>query len=259
MVHFTLVSLQKFFTNLGERMQRIISVLLIFFSFLIIVACGEKDKTADDKLNKMPDNITNMDVHNVLVEEKIDASNYSYLKVKEKDKSFWIAVNKMEIEPGEYVIFSKSMEMKNFRSESLNRTFESILFVDDAQKGGSNDQLKAPHQNIVGSKDASIHIEPVDGGYTVEQIYSKKSSLEFKTVKVRGKVVKVNNGIMGTNWVHIQDGSGQDATHDLLVTTSQIIQVGSVITAEGKVVKDKDFGSGYFYNVMIENAKITEE
>lgn len=151
------------------------------------------------------------------------------------------------------------MEMKNFKSESLNRTFESILFVDDAKKSGSEEQLKAPHQNITGGKDASIKIESIKGGYTVEQIYNQKSTLEFKTVKVRGKVVKVNNGIMGTNWVHIQDGSGTEGTHDLLVTTNESVQVGATIIAEGKVVKDKDFGSGYFYNVLLENSKIIAE
>ncbi len=64
---------------------------------------------------------------------------------------------------------------------------------------------------------------------------------------------------MGTNWVHIQDGTGTNGTHDLLVTTSQTVKVGSVITAEGKVVKDKDFGSGYFYDVLLENSKIIVE
>ena len=73
-------------------------------------------------------------VHNVVVEEKMDASNYSYLKVKEDGNSYWIAVPQMDINPGEYLIFSKSMEMKNFKSETLNKTFESILFVDDAKQ-----------------------------------------------------------------------------------------------------------------------------
>lgn len=240
-------------------MQRVIFVLVMFFSVFIISSCGDKENPETGKLNQMPREMTNASVHNVQVEEKIDASNYSYLRVKENGNSYWIAVNQMEIEPGENVIFSKSIEMKDFKSESLNKTFESILFVEDAKKSGSEEQLKAPHQNVTGNKDASIKIEPVKGGYSIEQIYSQKTSLEFKTVKVRGKVIKVNNGIMGTNWVHIQDGTGEEGTHDLLVTTNQTIQVGSVIVAEGKVIKDKDFGSGYFYNVMLENSKIIIE
>ena len=89
-------------------------------------------------------------------------------------------------------------------------------------KSESDDQLKSPHQNIATGKVGSIKVEPLKDGYTIEQIYSKKSSLQSKTVKVRGKVVKVNENIMGTNWIHIQDGTGKDGTHDLLITTNQI-------------------------------------
>jgi hypothetical protein len=240
-------------------MRRIILGFALFVFIAVITSCAEKEQPEVKQMNQVNVDAMNGSVHNVMVEEKMDASNYSYLKVKENGNSFWIAVNQMEIETGEYVIFSKSMEMKNFKSESLSRTFESILFVDDAKKSGSEKQLKAPHQNITGGKDASIKVESVKGGYTVEQIYNQKSTLEFKTVKVHGKVVKVNNGIMGTNWVHIQDGSGKEGTHDLLITTNESVQVGATIIAEGKVVKDKDFGSGYFYNVLLENSKIIVE
>lgn len=239
-----------------------ISVGFLFISMLVMfTACGEKEQPQLNNQNETQTMNTDasVGVHNVLVEEKIDANNYTYLKVKENNKVFWVAVNKMEINPGEYIIFSKSMEMKNFKSESLNKTFESILFVDDAQKSGSGEQLKTPHQNVVSGKDESIKVEPVNGGYTVEQVYNKKTDLEFKTVKVRGKVVKVNENIMGTNWIHIQDGTGVNDTHDLLITTNQSVKVGSTIIAEGKVVKDKDFGSGYFYTVLLENSKITIE
>lgn len=239
-------------------------VSFLFVAIIVLItACSEKEQPQQQNVNQNQNQVMSSDVssnvHNVIVEEKIDANNYSYLKVKEKDKEYWIAVNKMDINVGEYVIFSKSMEMKNFKSESLDKTFESILFVDDAKKSGSKEQLKSPHQNVATGKDASIKIEPINDGYTIEQIYNKKTALEFKTVKVRGKVVKVNENIMGTNWVHIQDGTGKNETHDLLVTTSQSVKVGSTIIVEGKVVKDKDFGSGYFYNVLLENSKVTVE
>lgn len=240
-------------------MRSVFVIFLVTILLTLFVSCGDKENVEPNVGNKISNEVSKAGVHNVKVEEKIDASTYSYLKVSENGNSYWIAVNKMDIQPGEYVIFSKSMEMKNFRSESLDKTFESILFVDDAKKSGSEEQLKAPHQNITGSKDVSIKVEPIKGGYTVEQIHNQKSALEFKTVKVRGKVVKVNNGIMGTNWVHIQDGSGKEGTHDLLVTTNELVQVGSTIVAEGKVIKEKDFGSGYFYNVLLENSKIIVE
>ncbi|HCY75557.1 MAG TPA: hypothetical protein DHV28_06515 [Ignavibacteriales bacterium] len=240
-------------------MRKTIINFLFISTIAIMIACGEKEQPQVDNQTQMNDKSMSTTVHNVLVEEKLDAGNYTYLKVNENGNSYWIAVNKMDINPNEYVIFSKSMEMKNFKSEVLNRTFDSVLFVDDAAKSTSEEQLKSPHQNIATSKDGSISVNPVDGGYTIEQIYAKKSSLESKTIKVRGKVVKVNENIMGTNWIHIQDGTGSQGTHDLLVTSNESAKVGSVIVAEGKVILDKDFGSGYFYNVLLENSKIKVE
>jgi len=240
-------------------MRTTIISLLFFSTIILTTACGEKEQPQVQNSNKMMNESPIEGVHNVLVEEKIDAGTYTYLKVNEKSKSYWIAVNKMDVNPGEYVIFSKSMEMKNFKSESLDRTFESILFVDDAAKSENEETLKSPHQNIASNKDVSVKVDPVKDGYTIEQIYDKKSSLESKTIKVRGKVVKVNENIMGTNWIHIQDGTGKEGTHDLLVTSNESVKVGATIVAEGKVIKDKDFGSGYFYNVLLENSKITKE
>ena len=239
--------------------MRIIISCLFISTFVLLISCGEEEKPELQNPDQMKNSSVSGEVHNVVVEEKMDASIYSYLKVKEGSNSYWIAVPKMDINPGEYVIFSKSMEMKDFKSETLNKTFDSILFVDDAKKSESNDQLKSPHQNVATGKDVSINVEPIKNGYTIEQIYSKKSSLEFKTVKVRGKVVKVNENIMGTNWIHIQDGTGKNGTHDLLITSNQTAKVGSTILAEGKIIKDKDFGSGYFYSVLLENSKITVE
>jgi len=240
--------------------MRITIISFLFISTIILTtACGENEQPQDQNSNKMMNESVAEGVHNVLVEEKLDASSYTYLKVSENSKSYWIAVTKMDVSPGEYVIFSKSMEMKNFKSESLDRTFESILFVDDAAKSENEETLKSPHQNIASNKDVSVKVDPIKDGYTIEQIYDKKSSLESKIVKVRGKVVKVNENIMGTNWIHIQDGTGKEGTHDLLVTSNESVKVGVTIVAEGKVTKDKDFGSGYFYNVLLENSKITKE
>jgi hypothetical protein len=85
------------------------------------------------------------------------------------------------------------------------------------------------------------------------------NKLNGKTVKVRGKVMKYNPGIMGTNWIHIQDGTAFQDDFDLLVTSDTQVQLGQVITAEGKIVTNKDFGSGYAYKVLIEEAKVKVE
>jgi hypothetical protein len=234
--------------------------LIVFLSslLLLIISCGEKEPQ-NPKPNTNTTTQMSPDVHKVNVIEKIDASNYSYLKVDENNKDYWIAVPKMEVKPGETVLYSKFMEMKNFKSETLNRTFESILFVDDATKTDNNQTLASPHSNISAPKNENIKIEPLKDGYSIAKLYDKKSDLVNKIVKVKGMVVKVNENIMGTNWIHIQDGTGTANTHDLLVTSQTSVKVGQTIIAEGKVIVDKDFGAGYFYPILLENSKITVE
>ena len=102
-------------------------------------------------------------------------------------------------------------------------------------------------------------VAKVAGGYQVGEIYAKGAELGGKSVKVRGRVVKFTPNIMGTNWIHIQDGSGEGATVDLTVTTSEIVAVGDVIVAEGVLAIDKDFGAGYVYAAIIEKAAVTKE
>ncbi len=96
-------------------------------------------------------------------------------------------------------------------------------------------------------------------GYTVAELYSKMDELNGKEVTVRGKVVKYNGGIMGRNWIHVQDGTGGRGTNDLTVTSHQSAKVGDKVVATGILIKDKDFGSGYRYDVVLEKASITVE
>ena len=56
----------------------------------------------------------------------------------------------------------------------------------------------------------------------------------------------------------VQDGSGDPAqkTHDLVVTTSEMAQQGDIVTIEGLMVANKDFGAGYKYSALLEDAVI---
>ena len=104
-------------------------------------------------------------------------------------------------------------------------------------------------------------VEPVAGGLTVAEVWAGKARLAGSTVTVRGRVVKFNPGIMGTNWMHLQDGSGSAAngTHDLTVTTPAAATVGEVVTATGAVAVDQDFGAGYTYPVIIREAAVVAD
>ena len=106
----------------------------------------------------------------------------------------------------------------------------------------------------------TIKVEKAKGAdaYTVSETYEKAGKLDKKTVIVRGKVVKVSRGIMGKNWVHLRDGSGDSGkgTNNLVVTTQDVPKVGDVVTAKGILYKDKDFGAGYKYKVIVEEATV---
>lgn len=95
--------------------------------------------------------------------------------------------------------------------------------------------------------------------YKVSELFAGKATLDKQKVTVKGKVVKVSSGIMNRNWIHLQDGSGSanKQDNDLTVTTSQgLPEVGKTVTVTGTLAKDKDFGSGYFYKVIVEDATI---
>jgi aspartyl/asparaginyl-tRNA synthetase len=99
-------------------------------------------------------------------------------------------------------------------------------------------------------------VPPVAGGRTVAEIITGRKKLSGQTVVVRGLVVKVVPHILGRNFLHVRDGSGIDGSNDLVVTTEAEIKEQSTVTLSGKVVTDKDFGSGYRYEVLVEDARV---
>ena len=97
--------------------------------------------------------------------------------------------------------------------------------------------------------------------YKVSELYKSRANLDKQKVTVKGKVIKVASGIMNKNWIHLQDGSGSPAAkdNDLTVTTSQDLPaIGKIVTVTGTLAKDKDFGSGYFYQVIVENSTVKQ-
>ena len=77
---------------------------------------------------------------------------------------------------------------------------------------------------------------------------------------MHGVVVKYNPGILGRNWIHLQDGTGEaaDGSNDITVTTAEdvIVAMGDLVIATGTAVLDKNLGEGYAYPIVIENARV---
>ncbi len=194
-----------------------------------------------------------------------DVESYTYLRLKTKDGEMWAAVAKSPVKTGAKVTIENVTVMSNFESKSLKKTFPTIMFGnlagsgDSAQSNGS--AMGKPHPAIAKPSDTQNIVVPKASGAnarTVAEILTKTAELKDKPVVVSGKVVKYNPGIMGKNWIHLRDGSGStaDNTDDILVTTVSETQIGNVITVKGIVRTDKDFGAGYSYKVLIEDATL---
>lgn len=217
------------------------------------------------KKNKVPtaQNLANPAMHEVKVAEVIQSSNYTYLKVTENGAENWIAVTRQEAVPGETYYYDKGLEMKNFQSKELNRTFETIYFVQEISKQPiaapvAADMAATHASKIVLNKKEGISIAPAQGSVSIAQLYADRNNYSGKTIKMKGQVVKINEQVMGKNWIHIQDGSGDSGNFDLAVTTLDGMKMDDVVTFEGVITLNKDFGAGYFYEVIMEDAKLVK-
>jgi hypothetical protein len=199
------------------------------------------------------------DMHTVVIQEVLHATSYTYLNVREADKDYWIAVTKRQIEPGTTISFADGLEMNNFQSKDLKRTFEKIYFVNRIVVGGSAESQRSmsmPHQTRLEPEKKEISIEPAEGGVTIGELFANRDSYAGKIVLVRGQVTKVNRSIMDKNWVHLQDGTSDSDSFDLTVTTTDNVEVGDIATFKGKITLKKDFGAGYYYELIMEEAKL---
>jgi len=221
---------------------------------LFLISCGNEGNQELSEAESYKN-----ESHIAKVIDKIPAKSYTYLQVTENKRDYWIAVPSMEIEIGETVYFSRFMIMEDFRSDNIDRIFDKILFVEDARKSPTPDEMKKIHSGVLTGEKQDIKIEPLQDGKTIQQIFSEKTSLNGEVVKVKGQVVKFNKQIMKRNWIHIQDGTGGADEFDLVITSDDEVKVGDIIVVEGKVAVDKDFGAGYFFPVLIKDAKIDKE
>jgi len=271
------------------------SVYLIIALTLIVAGCGQKD---DQQQAAQPAAESTTAAHadapqdglwRGTVTETINSGGYTYVLLDMGGEARWVAGPQTTVTAGEKVIMAPGMEMKNFTSNTMDRTFDSIWFVGAIEPDDGHTHAAAPaagdhpapttgdHPAPTATgggmpgmgADASSHttladagvqgVEKLAGGHTVAELFGQSASLAGNPVKVRGRVVKFTANIMGTNWIHLQDGTGSAGTHDLTVTTAAKVQVGDMVVVEGPLSVDRDFGAGYRYAVIIENATVTTE
>ncbi len=199
------------------------------------------------------------DMHKVVVRKVLPTDKYVYLNVDENGDNFWIATMKQEVNPGETVYYKGGLLKTNFESKEYHRTFDKIYLVSRIVKADhfkQANQMKGKAMNntpgrVVVKESIGKKIK-VEGSLPIATLISNPGKYEGKKVQLSGKVVKANYNIMGRNWVHIKDGSRDD--FDLVCTTDVPVPEGHVITINGLVSLNKDFGAGYVYDIIIEDA-----
>ncbi len=207
------------------------------------------------------------------VKETMVSGGYTYILLTTEKGEVWAAARQLTVAVGDEVELGGMMPMRDFKSKTLNRTFEEIQFVSSARviRGSPTAKpatippagaMPAGHPPIAGTPTAQKagEIQKLSDGVTVAELFSRKADLGGKLVKFRGRVVKANRGILGKNWLHIQDGTGEPGSNDITVTSAEdFAAVGSIVVIEGTLGLDRDFGAGYAYAVIVEQAKLTIE
>lgn len=235
--------------------------------FLLMMACESKPKTIEaietsPTMENQQSDESATAIHKGVVEDILQTSKYTYLYMSGEGENKWIAIPKSEIEIGETYYYRGGLKKNNFKSTEHDRVFETVYLVsgvgkDPASIGATGGN---PHLNTHpgATTDENTKIEPPTGGITIATLLANPKKYDGQTVRVKGRCIKVNNMIMNRNWVHLQDGSLTGETQDLTITTTENIPVGAIVALEGKITLNKDFGAGYKYEILMEEAKLLQ-
>jgi len=224
------------------------------------------------------------------VVETMDASAYTYVRLRADDGTeTWIAGPQAPVKVGDKLTVRNGAEMREFKSTSLKRTFPVLFMVGSLGVAGGREAAGLPPHPTPRPVDAPVPVTDAHGhaggaphgaapavmapppgaiaraagpdGRTVAEIYGDPAGLSGKRVQVRGMVAKATMGILGRNWLHVQDGSGDrgKGTHDLAVTTNDTVSVGDIVLVDGTLALQKNIGEGYQFPVLLEDARATVE
>jgi len=195
------------------------------------------------------------------VVETMDSGGYVYLKLED---GVWIAANTFAVSKGDKVQYSGAMEMNDFHSKSLDRSFESILFVSEASLVSGDSAVKTPPSPPLGrtqsKRPAAVQapvageIKPLAEGKTIADIFAESDQLKEQVVSLNAKVIKISRNVMGKNWITLQDGTGTEPDNKLVTTSQAVVSPGDTLIVKGTVKTNVDLGRGYFYKVLLEEA-----
>lgn len=233
-------------------MRYYFSILMV----LLLFSCKNKGNMEASTANTS----TDPNMHAVKCLDFKQVTSYSYLYVSEGEETYWLAAPKLlDIKKNQTYYYVKGATMYNFESKDLDTVFESIVFVENLQLTAISDHqlLNTPAENhVANTKTAKedIHIEPLEDGVSIENLFSHMKKYDGKKVKIKGVVVKYNPGILDANWLHIQDGTSHKDNNDLTITTQDEVNVGDTVIFEGTIKLNQDYGAGYSYELIMVSA-----
>jgi len=206
--------------------------LLAICAIAALAACAKKPAAAPMNAAKQ--------VKGTVV-ETMNAGGVTYVRLKTDAGERWVVTSPMEVENGAQV---------------TAQVYDNIVFAKLDGGGAPRGHASATKTPEIG--DVKVDKAAGPDAKTVAEVWASKAALKDRRVVVHGKVVKFLPSIMGKNWLHVRDGSGTHAKgdDDICVISDDTTAVGSVVTLTGTVRLDKDFGAGYSYPVIIEDAKL---
>lgn len=223
--------------------------------------------------------------------ETMDAGGYTYVLVEHGKEKTWVASRAFAVQKGDEVQVPGGWVMKDFESTTLERKFEWILFAPRVSNpnrstpdaaapvvvanpastpalpsghpplsDNSGPLAAYPHPKVAAAPiEIPKDLRPPQGGQKISEYLKDPKKFTGRTIAVRGMVVKYSDHILGRNWLHVRDGSGPEGSSDLVITTKQEVAAGDLVTARGKLSRDRDFGAGYRFAVLLEDAEVKVE
>ncbi|MEL4455105.1 hypothetical protein [Lutimonas vermicola] len=236
-----------------KNLKKLFAIGLLLFSIHVLA----QDPHSESGLKK------------VIVQEILQVESYTYLNVLEEGAKKWLAVPKMEADLGGVYYIKEGMEMRDFESKELERKFDTIYFlryITNADFAVAEEGLADPNAVSLDKASAkqptldqlNLVMDSVAGGVRIGDLFKNKDLYAGKKIKIKGEVTKFSPQIMAKNWVHFQDGTNFEGAYDLMVTTQETLKVGDQVVFEGVISLDQDFGAGYAYKVIMEEAVVVK-
>ena len=186
--------------------------------------------------------------HHAVIQEVLQDDRYTMLRVSEKAGEQWLITRVGGLNVGDHVDYHEGLVKEQYRNTTLDRTFDRVILVSSLELAHSADGHSAAQTN----RAEITTVSTIDGVLTPAEFLDKAPGLEGQVVRVQGVVVKVNANIMKRHWLHISEAMGGKS--DVVITSQTVVPVGHEVVFEGTVVRNKDFGAGYVFETLLENA-----